>query len=146
MNESDINTHVVAVMGIVKKGNKYLIARRSKDDPQQGGQWSFPGGKVDFQIEENIIENTLKREILEEVGIEINDNVELIYNNSFIRVSGHHVIMLVFLCHYKSGEAQALEGQEVVKWVSIEELIDMKSELPKYTWDKIQALVKHPNI
>lgn len=119
MEEADINTHVIVVMGIVKRGDKYLIAKRSADDPQQGGQWSSPGGKVDQQIEEHIIENTLKREIQEEVGIEIEDNVEFIYNNSFIRISGHHVVAMVFVCFYKSGEARPLEGQEDIKWLTI---------------------------
>lgn len=142
MQETDIVTHVVAVTAIVRKGNKYLLAKRSFNDPQQGGKWSFPGGKVDAEIEEGIIEKTLKREIKEEVGIEIKDEVKLIYNNSFTRVSGHHVVMLVFMCDYESGEAQALEGQEEIRWVTMKELGEMKNELPDYTWDKIAALQK----
>lgn len=145
MSETDITTHVVAVLGIIKKGDKYLLSKRSKDDPQEGGKWSIPGGKVDLEIEKNIIENTLKREIKEEVGIEIKDEVELIFNNSFTRVSGHHVVMMVFLCHYKSGVAKALDGQEEIKWLTLAEIVKMKNELPSYTYEKFEALMKIKN-
>ena len=40
--EKNIPVHVVAVFGIVQKGDKYLIAKRSASDPQAGGTWSVP--------------------------------------------------------------------------------------------------------
>jgi len=143
MNENDIVTHVVAVTGIVKNGDSYLLARRSFDDPQAGGQWSFPGGKMDSEVGKGIVEEALKREIMEEVGLEIEDNVEFIYNDGFIRVSGHHVIMMTFLCFYKSGEAKPLEDQEEIKWLTLDEIKNMKDELPNYTWQRIEALIEH---
>jgi len=144
--EKDIQTFVLAVMGIVKKNDKYLIAKRSSSDKQAGGVWSFPGGKVDHNIGENIIENALKREIIEEVGVEIEDHIEFIYNDGFIRISGHHVVMMTFLCFYKSGEARALEDQEEVRWLTLKELEKMKEELPDYTWKRIMALKDHEKI
>lgn len=146
MTENDIITHVVAVTGIVKKGDKYLLARRSFDDPQAGGQWSFPGGKLDSEVGKDIIEEALKREVMEEVGLEIEDYVEFIYNDGFIRVSGHHVIMMTFLCFYKSGEAEPLEDQEEIKWLTLDEIIKMKDELPSYTWQRIDALIEHQKL
>jgi ADP-ribose pyrophosphatase YjhB (NUDIX family) len=143
MNEKDIVTHVVAVTGIVKKGDQFLLARRSFQDPQAGGQWSFPGGKLDLEVGKGIIESALKREIMEEVGIEIDDHVKFIYNDGFVRVSGHHVIMMTFLCFYKSGEARPLEDQEEVKWLTLNELKKMKNEIPDYTWLRIEALIKY---
>jgi ADP-ribose pyrophosphatase YjhB (NUDIX family) len=143
MEEHDITTHVVAVTGIVKKGDKYLLARRSFNDPQAGGQWSFPGGKLDGEVGKDIIENALKREIMEEVGLEIEDHVEFIYNDGFVRVSGHHVIMMTFLCYYKSGEAQPLEDQEEIRWLTLDEMVEMTDELPNYTWQRIEALIEH---
>ena len=140
MREDDITTHVVAVTAIVKKDNKYLLASRDSKDPQAGGQWSFPGGKVDIENGDNILEKSLQREIEEEVGIKIKDNVNLIYNDGFVRVSGHHVVMLTFLCFYESGKARPLEGQEEVKWLSMDELLAMKEELPSYTLKRVLSL------
>jgi 8-oxo-dGTP diphosphatase len=141
--ENDITTHVVAVMGIVKNGDKYLLAQRSLNDPQAGGQWSFPGGKVDMEVGDGIIEETLKREIMEEIGIEIEDKIDFICDDGFVRVSGHHVVMMTFLCFYKSGKAKPLEGQEQIKWLTIDEINKIKDELPSFTWKRIEALMNH---
>ena len=139
MEEKDINTHVVAVMAIIKKEDKYLLAKRSASDPQAGG-------KVDNDVGVGVIEQSLKKEVMEEVGLEIEDHVEFIYDDAFIRVSGHHVVMMTFLCFYKSGEAKPLEDQEEVRWLTFSELKLMKDELPDYTWKRIEALMTHENI
>lgn len=146
MVENDINTHVIAVTGIVEWNGKFLIAKRSVNDLQAGGEWSIPGGKVDLEVGTGILELTLKKEIGEEVGVEIEDNMELIYNDAFVRVSGHHVVMLTFLCKYKSGESQALEDQEEIRWVSFEDLESMWDELPSYTQRRFDALKKYKNL
>lgn len=146
MKETDINIHVVAVSAIVKKGNKYLIARRSVSDPQAGGQWSFPGGKVDLETGDSVIEKTLRKEILEEVGIKIKDYVEFICDDAFVRVSGHHVVMMTFLCFYQSGKAKPLEDQEEIRWLTIREMLKMKPEFPDYTQARIEALIRHEKI
>jgi len=142
MSETNIPTHVIAVSAIVQKKDKFLIAKRACSDPQAGGDWSFPGGKVESEIGKNIIEATLKKKILEETGVEITNEIALIYNDGFIRVSGHHVVMLTFLCQYKSGEAQPLEDQEEVAWKTLNELKEMETILPEYTKNRLEALKK----
>lgn len=139
MHEFDITTHVVLVLAAIEKEGKYLLAKRSSKDPQAGGQWSFPGGKVDMEVGDRVIEQTLKKEILEEVGVEIEDTCQLVTNDAFIRVSGHHVISLLLLCKYKSGEAKPLEDQEEVKWMSLEEILS-SPEMPSYTRKRAQAI------
>lgn len=119
MKEKDITTHVVLVTAVIKKGNKYLVAQRSKNDPQTPLVWFFPGGKVDQEMGNGIIEKTLEREVVEEVGVKIK-NPRLILNNGFLRVSGHHVIGLTFLCDYVKGTAKPLEDQEKVMWGTLE--------------------------
>lgn len=145
-DSDEINTHVVAVTAIIKNKDKYLLAKRSAKDPQAGGMWSFPGGKVDNEVGRGVIEQSLKKEVMEEVGLEIEDHVEFIYDDAFIRVSGHHVIMMTFLCFYKSGEAKPLEDQEEVRWLTISELKSIKDELPDYTWKRVEALMEHEKI
>lgn len=139
--EEDIPTHVVAVVGFVQKGNKFLIAKRNSDDPQAGGEWSIPGGKVETGegASKYILEGTLKKEVEEEVGIQIKDEMELIVNGGFVRVSGHHVVILTFLCKWKSGRAKPLEDQEEVRWVTLTELKKM-TDLPDYTRDRVGFL------
>lgn len=121
MTKKNISLHVVFVEAWVKKDNKYLLAKRSSKDDQVAGKWAIPGGKVDMEIESNIIENSLEREVMEEVGVKVS-NPKFFASRSFIRSSGHHVVGLSFLLDYEAGEAQPLEDQDEVRWVTFEEM------------------------
>lgn len=111
--------HIVLVNAVVEKDGKYLIAQRSFEESHMPGWWSLPGGKVDRTEGgvRDVLIQTLKREVLEEVGLEIEDRPVLIYNTTFIRSTGHHVIEFCFFCRWKSGEAQALDDSIGVAWV-----------------------------
>lgn len=116
--------HVVFVEAWVKKGDEYLVAKRSSKDDQAAGKWAMPGGKVDMELGADIIENTLKREVMEEVGIEVS-NAKFFSSKAFIRSSGHHVVGMSFVVDYESGEAKPLDGQDEVMWVKFNELEDL---------------------
>ena len=53
--------------GIILKGDRILICQRHRTDPY-GLQWEFPGGKV---LEGEALEDSLKRELAEELSIEV---------------------------------------------------------------------------
>lgn len=135
MSDNNIPLHVVFVEAWIKKGDKYLLAQRHPKDDQAAGKWTAPGGKVEMELGRDIIENTLKREVMEEVGVEI-ENFRLLSNHSFIRSSGHHVVVLSFLVDYKSGEAKPLDDHADVKWVTLDEMENLLDE----SWIEI---VKH---
>ena len=59
--EKDINTHVVAVFAFVQKDGRILFAKRSSTDFQAPGAWSVPGGKVDADEGDGVIEEALKK-------------------------------------------------------------------------------------
>ncbi len=139
---NEMPLHVIAVTAIVKKGNKYLLAKRSANDDQAPGAWSIPGGKVEKKEGERRLEETLKKEVMEEVGLEIKDEVKLVYNDSFIRSSGDFVVMLTFLCDYKKGVAKPLEDQEEIRWLTLDEVLRMK-DLPDYTRKRFEALSEY---
>lgn len=121
-------THLVLVNALVEKDGKILISQRSFEETHQPGSWTIPGGKVERTGGEiwNIIEKTLKTEVMEETGVEVADDVCLLTNNTFIRSTGQHVIALIFLCHWKSGIAKPLEDTIDVKWINENELKDME--------------------
>jgi len=127
MSDSNIPLHVVFVEAWVKKDNKYLLAKRSSKDDQAAGKWAVPGGKIEMELGSNIVENSLKREVQEEVGIEV-DDFHFLASRSFIRSSGHHVVALSFIADYKSGEAMPLEDQDEIRWVTIEEMEHLLDE------------------
>lgn len=108
---------------IVNSEGKVLIAQRSTEEGHEGGKWSIPGGKIESNGEEHdVLLKNIKKEILEEVGIEIFDEIALVHDNTFTRSNGDDVLALVFLCKYKTGEAKPLEDTVDVKWVKKEEL------------------------
>lgn len=141
LEEIDIPTHVVAVFAFIEKNGKYLLAKRSADDPQAPGVWSVPGGKVDLDEGSGIIKKTVKKEIMEEIGLEVEDRMHLIWDEGFYRVSGHHVVGLTFLCKWKKGMAKPLEDQEQVKWFSKKELRNF-TELPDYFRPRVNKLLQ----
>ena len=132
--ETDINLHVVAVFAWIEKGDLYLMAQRNADDPQAGGDWALVGGKMDNEIGSGVIEETLRREIREEVGVEIEDQIEFLASQAFVRSSGHHVVSLIFKTTYKSGEAKPLDGQQQVKWMTKAEISELIENNPNISY------------
>ncbi|HEY4497787.1 MAG TPA: NUDIX domain-containing protein [Candidatus Paceibacterota bacterium] len=74
--------HEVAITAIIVKDGKYLITRRSLRKKRFPGMWTVPGGKMEtndyLQLPKdtehywyNVLERTLRREVQEEVGIDI---------------------------------------------------------------------------
>lgn len=134
-----IPLHVVFVEAWIRKWDSYLLAQRSSKDDQAAGKRAVPWGKVDMDLESHIIENALRREVMEEVGVEV-DNFQFLGSRSFIRSSGHHVVGLSFVAEYISGEALPLEDQDDVRWVTIDE---MDVLLDDHWTDILHALKKH---
>lgn len=60
---------IEVVAGLIKVGSKFLIAKRTYGDAPAIGKWEFPGGKIEPSETD---EEAIKREILEELGIEVN--------------------------------------------------------------------------
>jgi 8-oxo-dGTP diphosphatase len=120
--------HIVLVQAVVFKDGKALIAQRGLDEPQSPGTWSLPGGKVELYGEdENVIEKTLKQEFLEEVGIELQDKMDYLKSESFVRDDGSSVIRLCFIAEWKSGEAKPLEDSIAVKWIGRDDIDSFES-------------------
>ena len=124
--ETEKKKYSVIVNGVVIKDNKILLAQRSVKEKHVPGHWSPPGGK----LEENgtvwqALEKTVKREILEETGVEVEDEMHLLVNNTFNHEEDDLlVISNVFLCQYKSGEPKPLEDTTAVAWISENEIDD----------------------
>ena len=102
-------------MGILKREEKILIAKRPLNKPY-GGYWEFPGGKIE-KNESN--EAALKRELYEELGIHIQIAKEM-------PAYAHHypdktVLLNPWIVIQFSGEPYGREGQTLA-WVSFAEL------------------------
>ena len=101
--------------GIIKKNEKILIARR-KSGKHLAGFWEFPGGK---QEEHETPEECLKREIREELGIEI--RVKSHFMDSIFHYPEKSIRLVVFRAEYLSGEV-VLTDHDKAEWVAVNEL------------------------
>lgn len=98
---SDLN-YVVIVECALELNGRFLIIKRP-DDKEAGGLLAFPGGKVELADQNNngsrdIMFNAVKREIFEEVGINILDPVRYVVSNHFKSIKGSECLILVFHC------------------------------------------------
>ncbi len=100
---------------------------------------------MEAEVGSHVLEQTLKKEILEEVGVVVADDMEFIFNDGFVRVDGTHVISCTFLCKWVSGEARALEDTEKVEWFTIEQLKNFP-DAPDFLKRLVNALAKHLNV
>jgi len=105
----------VAVGVIYNSLGEILLTKRSSAQ-HQGGLWEFPGGKCGFG---ETIEQTLSRELSEELGITVDTVrplIEIRHDYGDVKVE-----LVVFLVENFSGIASGLEEQPL-KWVKPYEL------------------------
>ena len=99
-----MTTPIPVTAGIIKKNDKFLIAQRKEDSSVGPGKWEFPGGKIEFW--ENP-KQCLKREIKEELNIEIKVEDFLTYNSHvYEKDEKIHVLLLAFICQWKKRRNQ----------------------------------------
>ena len=110
-----LSNKLIGVAVIWDETGKILIDKRRLGD-SFGGLWEFPGGKKEAG---ETIEDCIKREVLEELGIEVAVEKHLItieYNYSEIRL-----ILHVYHCRYLRGIPKAIECDEF-RWVTLDEI------------------------
>lgn len=114
MTENYINVSCA----IIRRGEEILITERGKDKSHPG-KWEFPGGKIEPGEQ---AEDCLKREILEELGIEIQaEESFLVYEYDYNRHDGKKHRFFSFLCIILKGEP-CLRVHDSLEWVRIEDL------------------------
>jgi 8-oxo-dGTP diphosphatase len=131
---------IVNVEGAIFKNDKWLIVKRSEKEEHAGGMLSLVGGKVEIEGHSvDILERTVKREILEEVGIEVKETQKYVHSTSFVTDSGENVVDIVFLCEYASGKPYAKSPDEVesIKWMTLTEIMNDQNA-PGYLKESIQ--------
>lgn len=130
--KQDPRLHIVAITGIIEKEGRYLILKRSEREVAYPGYWTVPGGKLvrheyeslprtpDTDDWYGIVSLTLKKEIREEAGIEVED-IRYLTDMTFIRPDNIPALVLSYWCRYKAGEVAL--GKDLVEhaWVTPEE-------------------------
>ncbi|MHA2339620.1 MAG: NUDIX domain-containing protein [Candidatus Hodarchaeales archaeon] len=131
MTDLDKKLHFISVTGIIIKDGKFLIVKRSEKEKTFANRWLVPGGKLHIDdyinTEKNkdglwyeVLEKALRREIQEEVGLEI-DNFRYLTSITFVRPDGIPTLIVSLICDYKDGEVNLSDELSDHAWVNIEE-------------------------
>lgn len=121
--------------GILRKGNQVLLGKRPADGTLPG-LWEFPGGKIEVA---ETPEQALKRELVEELGIEASIG-------SLLDASSHHygekgILLLFYWVDYWKGEPKALHHEQL-EWVDIDQVTSRN--IPDSNREILNKILKGP--
>jgi len=138
----DKELHRIASTCIIYKDNsasaqgfgeakKYLLLQRSFEKKAFPGKWTVPGGGLSVDDYINMpkttsehwyfaLENSLRREISEEAGIEVGE-LKYLCDMTFIRPDKIPVVILSFYASYKNGEVVLDKDSINHAWANYEE-------------------------
>ena len=109
--------YVSVAAAVIERDGKVLIARRKA--PFMGYSWEFPGGKLE---DNETLEDCLKREIREELAIEIEVG-PLISLNKHVLNCQSAIALYAYRVKYISGNIEPKDHEEI-KWVLPEDLLE----------------------
>ncbi len=108
---------ITVVAALIKKDNKYLIAKRSTGSEDVLGKWEFPGGKVEPGESE---EHAIEREIKEEFEMDIKA-IRFLTNN-VCEYPSKTIDLRLYECKHISGEFHLHDHSEY-KFVNKKDII-----------------------
>ncbi len=115
---SKVLKKLVIGLGIVFNDSGEVLIDQRLNNTSMAGMWEFPGGKKE---EDEVIKNTISRELLEELGVEVKVGKKLIEFDHFYTHKKLHFV--VHFCSIISGMPKALASIQI-KWVKPDELIN----------------------
>jgi 8-oxo-dGTP pyrophosphatase MutT (NUDIX family) len=124
--------HEVVITAIIVQNGKFLITRRSPNKKRFPSMWTVPGGKLETtdyinlpkdteHYWYNVLEQVLKREVNEEVGISIK-NITYVTSLATVHADGAPSLVISCLAEYDGGEI-SLDSEETdsFEWVTLEQ-------------------------
>ena len=112
---------IVASVALINSDNQILIAQRPKEK-HLSGLWEFPGGKVE---KNESPENTLIRELKEELNVNINQKCVAPLTFSEFDYKEFNLLLLLYVCRRWDGDPESMESNPI-KWVKSNKLREYK--------------------
>lgn len=111
---------LVVVGAIIEKGSKVFAARRNPER-SAGGLWEFPGGKLEPG---ETPEGALKRELREELGIEV--NVHALASRHTTPLGNKLIDLACYFATLASDDPVRSTDHDKLDWVEREDLRKLK--------------------
>ncbi len=115
----DFKLTLVVACALVDADRRVLIAQRP-EGKTLAGLWEFPGGKVEPGERPEV---TLIRELLEELGITVEEPCLAPLTFASHAYESFHLLMPLYICRRWEGLVTAREGQQLA-WVRANKLRD----------------------
>lgn len=114
---------VVPQKAIIRKGDEYLILKRSPKASTYPNHWDFPGGRLEHGED---AASGLEREVFEETGLKINviRPVQTLTEN----LSNRYQLFIAYECRILSGEIKLSHEHTEFKWATREEILKLNIE------------------
>jgi len=130
MVDKNLN-HYIVVTAIIVKDGKYLIAKRADWEKAFPGRWTVPGGKLevlDYVLREkdtphhwyNVFEDLVRREVTEEVGLEIKD-IGYVTSLVYIRPDKIPCMIVSLYADASTDNVRLCNALTEYAWVDLEE-------------------------
>jgi mutator protein MutT len=104
-----------------------LLLKRSINSKNEAGFWNKPGGSVEFG---ETVEDALKRETMEELGVEVKMVKFLSYTDHFVEKENEHWIAFNFIAKIIKGTPRIMEPHKAddMRWFKLTELPEKTSQ------------------
>lgn len=126
----EIVLRVAAKAVIVNDKNEVLIVREANtySDSTQLGKYTLPGGRIN--LGEKYFDG-LKREISEEVGLEIEPVKPIEIGEWYPEINGvkNQIIAIFYLCKAKNTDIKLSEEHDSFAWVNLDNLQEYSEQL-----------------
>ena len=125
MNEkSESKLHIVTVVAVIHDNDgRVLVLKRRGDEVVYPDMYTFPGGKIEgFES----VEETLRREVLEETGMQLKLGKILLKDKTIMRPDGQVSQSFSYLCEVEDTENVHISGDFTdYKWIRLNDLVDI---------------------
>ena len=115
---------VVGVGAVIVHDGKIVLIKRGNEPSK--GKWTVPGGLVELAESP---EAAVVREGIEETGLEVEnpDLIDVVSNVDFDEQGKvkYHYVIIEYLVHVKSGDAQAASDAVELRWVPFGEVEEL---------------------